>query len=474
MYIITVLLFSVVEFIGNFHPLLVHLPVGILLLAAVFQLLSRKEKYQSLSAAVNITLFLGMVSAIASCISGYLLSTAGDYDEELIFRHQWFGIALALISIAAWYLNRNNMQTAWVAGLMVLFIIITGHLGGSITHGSDYLSKAFTSEGSERNAEKRKPIPNVQEALVYQDIIKPILTSKCYKCHGPNKQKGKLRLDIPDFILKGGKGGKVIIGGNTDESELIKRILLARESDDHMPPLEQSQLSKTEMDLIHWWVSSGADFNKKVNALVQTEKIKPVLLSLQSEETGDELKPSDIPEKAVGEADPKVIQELQKRGIAVTPVAQNSNYLSANFVAIDSIAAKDLLLMEPLSRQLIWLKLGDSNMDDKKLESIAKFSSLIRLSLERTHVSDQGIQNLKNLSNLQYINLVRTRVTAKGLIQLSGLKELHQIFLYQTDLSGSDFAQLRKVFPKAIIDTGGYKVQFLESDTVELKSAKLR
>ncbi|MDP2337796.1 MAG: hypothetical protein Q8N05_15390, partial [Bacteroidota bacterium] len=183
MNIITVLLFNVVEFIGNFHPLLVHLPVGILLLAAVFQLLSRKEKYQSLSAAVNISVFLGMISAIASCISGYLLSNTGDYDEELIFRHQWFGIALALISIAAWYLTRNNKQAAWVPGLMVLLIVITGHLGGSITHGSDYLSKAFSSEGSETNTEKRKPIPNVQEALVYQDIIKPILTSKCYKCH---------------------------------------------------------------------------------------------------------------------------------------------------------------------------------------------------------------------------------------------------------------------------------------------------
>lgn len=474
MNIFLVLLFSPVDFAGSFHPLLVHLPIGILLLAALFQLLSQREKYQSLASAVSIILFIGMISAIASCISGYLLSTTGDYDELMIFNHQWLGIAMAIISVLAWYLNRNERQNTWITALLVFLIILTGHFGGSITHGSDYLTRAFSSDGSTLSEQKRKPIPNVQEAVVYQDIIKPILTSKCYKCHGPNKQKGKLRLDIPDFILKGGKGGQVIIAGKTEESELIKRILLAKESDDHMPPLEQPQLTKAETDLIHWWVGSGADFNKKVNALVQTEKIKPVLLSLQSEEKSESEKVSDIPVQTVAQADTKAIKDLQARGIALTPVAQNSNYLSANFVALDSITEKDLQLLKPLSKQLIWLKLGDSNLDNKKLELIAKLSSLTRLSLERTAVSDAGIGLLNSLSKLQYINLVGTRVTVKGLSLLNGLKELHHIFLYQTSLSSAGFGQLTKIFPKALIDTGGYKIQFLESDTVELKSAKLR
>lgn len=471
---IAIFLFSPVDFAGSFHPLLVHLPIGVLLLAALFQLLSQKEKYQSLAPAVSITLFIGMISAIASCISGYLLSTTGDYDEGLIFNHQWSGIALAVISIAAWYLNKNDRQNTRITVLMVFLIILTGHFGGSITHGSDYLTRAFSAEGSERSGQKRKPIPNVQEAIAYQDIIRPILTSKCYKCHGPDKQKGKLRLDIPDFILKGGKGGQVLIAGNTEESELIKRILLSKESDDHMPPIEQPQLSKMEMDLIHWWIGSGADFNKKVNELAQTEKIKPVLLSLQSEEKPEAEKISDIPEQEVAQADARLIQKLLERGIAVTAVAQNTNYLSANFVAVDSITDKDLQLLEPIKKQLIWLKLGDSDMDDAKLGSIAKLSSLSRLSLERTAVSDAGIELLNGLSKLTYLNLVGTHVTAKGLTKLRSLKELRRIFLYQTVISGAESSQLKKLFPKAVIDTGGYKLQFLESDTVELKSARLK
>ena len=454
--------------------MLVHLPIGVLLLAALFQFLSQKEKYQSLASAVSISLFIGMLSSIASCISGYLLSGTGDYDEGLIFNHQWSGIALAIISIVAWYLNWKGKQINWITALMLFLIVLTGHFGGSITHGSDYLTRAFSAEGSGQAEEKRKPIPNVQQAMAYQDVIKPILTSKCYKCHGPNKQKGKLRLDMPDFILKGGKGGKAIIAGNTDESELIKRILLSKESDDHMPPLEQPQLTKTELDLIHWWVSSGADFNKKVAELAQTEKIKPVLLSLQSEEKTETALISDIPEKSVGQADAKIVQELLARGVAVIPVALNSNYLSVNFVALDSITAKDLQLLEQLSKQVIWLKIGDSNLDDNSLKSIVKLSSLTRLSIERTAVSDAGITLLNGLPKLTYLNLVGTKITAKGLTQLKSLKDLRQIFLYQTAISGAEFSQLSKLFPKALIDTGGYKLQFLESDTVELKSARLK
>ena len=94
------------ELIGRFHPVLVHLPIGILLLAALFQLLSLKPKYPSLHAATSIALFWGMISAIVSCISGYLLSQSGDYDEELVNTHKWFGIATASVSLIAYLFNR--------------------------------------------------------------------------------------------------------------------------------------------------------------------------------------------------------------------------------------------------------------------------------------------------------------------------------------------------------------------------------
>jgi uncharacterized membrane protein/mono/diheme cytochrome c family protein len=468
---IIIFLLNISGFIAHFHPVLVHLPIGILLIAALFQLLSRKEKFHSLTVAVGIALFWGMISAIVSCISGFLLSRSDDYDESLISKHQWFGISVSVSSIIAYYLSKKNSKyTKWVTALMTLLIIITGHLGGSITHGSDYLTKAFSS-GYESNSEtKRKPIPDVQEAMAYADVIKPILETRCYGCHGPNKQKGKLRLDEPDFILKGGKDGKVIIAGKADESNLIERIFLPKENEDHMPPKEKAQLTKQDLDLLHWWVSSGADFNKKVNGLPQTNKIKPILLALQSGDIKEEIHLSDIPEKKVKEANEAAVKRLKDRGVAIIPVVQNSNYLSANFVAVDSVTENDLQLLEQLKKQLLWIKLGGKKISDQNLAAISKLSSLTRLHLERTGVTDNGIATIKSLSQLQYLNLVGTAVTAKGMEELKELKNLKQIFIYQTGITSNEWMSLKKIFPATQIDTGGYKVPILVSDTTEKKA----
>src|SRR5450432_2756148 len=92
------------ELIGHLHPVLVHLPIGILLLDCFFQLISVREKYSNLQHAISITLFWGMISAVASCITGYILSNSGDYDEELVGRHQWFGISVAAVSVVYYLL----------------------------------------------------------------------------------------------------------------------------------------------------------------------------------------------------------------------------------------------------------------------------------------------------------------------------------------------------------------------------------
>jgi mono/diheme cytochrome c family protein/uncharacterized membrane protein len=469
--IITSLL-GITDFIGRFHPLLVHLPIGILLLSGLFLFLSAREKYASLKSAVTVSLFLGMLSAIASCISGFILSNSDDYDASMIAKHQWFGIATAIVSIVAYYLAKKNIkQLKWAMLVMVLLIIITGHLGGSITHGSDYLTKAFSSGGESGGDIKRKPIADIQNAVVYSDMIQPILEARCYGCHGPNKQKGKLRLDEPDRILKGGEDGKVIITGKPGESDLIERILLSKEDDDHMPPKEKPQLSKQDIDLLHWWVSNGADFNKKVSEFTQTEIIKPVLLALQTGDMVSENNLSDIPVKEIGKADEKIIAKLKERGVAVSQIAVNSNYLSVNFVAVDSVTENDLELLQSIKKQLVWLKLGNSSISDKDLSSISKLTSLTRLYLERTAVTDKSLEQLKELTELHYLNLSGTKISDAGLEKLKELKKLKQIYLYQTTIKGNEWTQLKQNFPDTKIDTGGYIVPLLASDTIELKEA---
>ena len=462
------------EFFGHFHVVLVHLPIGILLLACVFQWLERRPKFSSLHVATNIALLIGMICAILSALTGYLLSFSGDYDEGLVITHQWFGISVAAVSIAMFYFHSKaaSFKTqVSISILLFVLIIITGHLGGSLTHGSDYLTKSWSLTSD--TVAQRKPIPNVQEAMVYSDVIQPILQTKCYSCHGKNKQKGKLRMDDSLRLMKGGKDGPVIIPGNAEKSEMAKRISLPREDDDHMPPKEKPQPTEQEIALIHWWIKSGASFDKKVKQLDQPEELKPALLALQNVQEKKIIVP-DIPAKPVVKANDEAIKKLKDIGAVVDPVAQNTNYLSANFVTVTNPGDREIQLLLPLKEQLIELKLSGASITDSALLVIAQFKNLMRLQLDHTKITDKGLANLVALENLRYLNLVGTAVTEKGVMQLKDLKNLRSIYLYQTGVKKSEWKDLKKAFPKTLIDSGGYTVPFLPTDTIEVKPPKTK
>lgn len=462
-----------IEFLGHFHPLLVHLPIGILLVALLLQWLSRKKKYEVFQEAVPVTLLVGAIAGLFSCITGYLLSISDDYNKNIASWHMWMGIATTLAAFVLYAKEKNNRfkvnKTLLSVSLLVL-IALTGHLGGSLTHGSDYLSKPFKNIFSDDTAESViiKPIANVQEAQVYTDVIQPIFKTKCYSCHGPNKQKGKLRMDDSLRLMKGGKDGVVIEPGNADASELIKRMLLPDYDDDHMPPKEKPQPTKEQLALIHWWISNGAAFDKKVNQLPQDDKIKPILTALQN--VSPEIKTtSDLPSLPVEPADANVIAQLKEKNILVLPVALNSNYVTVSFINDTTIDNNDLQLITKLSKQLVSLKLSGTNIDDEGLKLVAQCNNLIKLFLDGTHVTDNGLKDLAALANLRYLNLVDTKVSAQGIRQLKTLPKLASVYLYKTLVTKQDWDGLQQAFPKTRLDSGGYIVPTLVTDTTTVK-----
>ena len=468
------MLLNITEFLGRFHPLIVHLPVGILLIALLLQYLSGKEKYASLNASVNIVLLIGMISAFASCITGYLLSMSGEYDDTTVSWHMWMGIGVAVVS-ALMYVKRVNKQfgTAYKImsiGLLVL-IFVTGHLGGSLTHGSDYLTSALF-ENSESTKFKRKPIPDVQQAMVYADIVEPVLHEKCYSCHGSTKQKGKLRMDNQELLMKGGKDGIIIKPGKAEESEMIKRLLLPVDDEHHMAPKEKPQLTEKEIDVLKWWIASGAPFDKKVNQLAQTDKIRPVLLSFQN--AGDEegegtVADKDVPAQPVDKADDKAVAALKQRGALVIPIAQNSNYLEVSFLEDSTITDKDMQLLVPVQKQIFSLKLQRTSVTDAALANLDKCDRLVRLNISHTAITDKGLASISKMSNLKYINLVATNVTAAGIMQLQSIKTLKKIYLFQTHINKADWPHLKETFKNVQLDSGGYTVPTLAFDTTEVK-----
>jgi mono/diheme cytochrome c family protein len=119
-------------------------------------------------------------------------------------------------------------------------------------------------------AEKKKPAVDVSKLppasdkkdLTYANDIKPIFEKSCIKCHGAEKQKGKLRLDSLQAVLKGGEDGQVIEPGKSAESMLVHNVAMVGDEDLYMPPPDNKDkippLTKEQIGLIRAWIDQGA------------------------------------------------------------------------------------------------------------------------------------------------------------------------------------------------------------------------
>jgi hypothetical protein len=345
-------------------------------------------------------------------------------------------------------------------------VSLTGHLGGSITHGEGYLL-SFDSESAQESPPKFKVLSANQAdtSIYYADVIEPILRSRCYSCHSASKQKGQLRLDRPEFVIKGGKHGEIINTVIADSSELFKRLMLPLEDEHHMPPNEKAQLSSAEIALIKAWLEEGASFENRIGTYKQVSKIKGYLNSVISQTVNKPL----IPEQPVVEADQKAVSALRSIGVLVIPVGAETNYLSVSFINARSAADKDLALLLPLKNQVIWLNLGRTNITGEGLKTIGQLSNLTHLNLEHTKIDDSSITQLGQLKRLTSLNLVGNNVSDAGLANLGQLTGLEKVYLYQTQVTGEGVSRLSNERPRLEIDTGGYQMPKLVTDTLIFK-----
>ena len=106
------------------------------------------------------------------------------------------------------------------------------------------------------------PPASDQKDVSYVKDIKPIFDHSCTKCHGPEKQKGKLRLDTLPAALKGGEDGKVIQPGDSANSVLVHNVAHIGDEDEYMPPPDNKDkippLTKEQIGLIRAWIDQGA------------------------------------------------------------------------------------------------------------------------------------------------------------------------------------------------------------------------
>jgi mono/diheme cytochrome c family protein len=106
------------------------------------------------------------------------------------------------------------------------------------------------------------PPPSDKKGVTYAADIKPIFDKSCVSCHGPDKQKAKLRLDSLEATLKGGADGNVIEPGNSAKSILVHNVGQIGDEEEWMPPPDNKEkipsLTKEQVALIRAWIDQGA------------------------------------------------------------------------------------------------------------------------------------------------------------------------------------------------------------------------
>jgi len=264
------------NFLGRLHPLAVHFPVSLLVVATILELFTLKKFNSALRPALNILVATGVVTSILSVILGLLLAGNGDYGEDSLNLHQWTGIATAILgTVSLLFLigiikkKRHNLIRPYRAIIFVtgIGVCVAGHFGAALTHGSDYLSQTLpwsddyeaapVNDFNFASYQEDSVKLNAQEEIKLNVQVRSILAHNCYKCHGSEKVKGELRLDSKQMAFKGGENGTVITPGDPENSELYKRISLPSNHKDVMPA-KGKKLSEGDIELLKFWISKGA------------------------------------------------------------------------------------------------------------------------------------------------------------------------------------------------------------------------
>ncbi|MDB6123958.1 MAG: hypothetical protein JWQ71_2951 [Pedosphaera sp.] len=118
-----------------------------------------------------------------------------------------------------------------------------------------------SAEDKKLDASKLPPASDKKE-VTYAADIKPMLEKSCFKCHGAEKQKSKLRLDSLDAVIKGGDNGPDIVAGKVDKSPLVFAVAhVGDDEEEFMPPAKSKdtpKLTAAQIGLIRAWVEQGA------------------------------------------------------------------------------------------------------------------------------------------------------------------------------------------------------------------------
>jgi len=425
------------HWIGRFHPVLMHLPIGMTLLVFLLWIFRKSSEDTMLTGSFYPSLLgLTALSAAGTAILGLFLSRGQDYEAVLLAQHLWGGVGLSFFSWLSYHAFTEwpRWKTWWtpiqVSGLSLL--LFTGHMGGSLTHGSDYLAWPRQSEPVAKG-------PVDGSATYFQVAIRPVLEKKCVACHNRNKAKGDLIL--ASLPARSGQVWEQEKPGGDWLRELAVRIDLPVTDKKHMPPRGKNPLEPNEIERLRHWVAAGGNVHESLDAI---GKSHPLYADRQRLVTaGKETKVY-----AFSPLSESRVSKLSDAFTVVQPLASGSPALRADFFIGTSFEVAKLDRLAAAREQLVSLNLGRMPLGDGDLNRLSVFRRLEKLSLNQTRITDMGIPRLKQLPKLEVLSLSGTAITTAAIPVLASFPALREVFLWNTAITEREFRVISRKYKK--------------------------
>ena len=440
--------------IGRFHPLIVHLPIGFIVLGILIEL--NKKKLEWSNDALKFIFFWASITGIFSTISGFFQYQNGGYLWETVQNHFIAGVLTIILSFSFYLkLIENSIFKSIPRKLFTIansvILILTGHLGGNITHGEKHLVEPINNliGINEEETLTVKYYEDFKDKPLFSSVIQPIIDQKCVKCHNSKKSNGKLRMHNTKEFMKGGKSGSIINNDTPEISEMYIRIHLPKEEKKHMPPKSVKQLTRQEISLISIWIEDGSSFEKSIKDFKLEENIINYFFDTE--------KPF-FPRGKVTAPDEELIRKIRENKIIINPLNKNSNFLKVSSINNLDFNNDDISLLSDIKKNVVSLDLSDSKITDSIFSQLKYFANLTVLKLNNTTITGKKINQLVELKNLKRIYLVNTNFKDEYINVLTQFRSLQNVYLYNERNISQNINRNSK-FDNKIFEFGFYSLE---------------
>ena len=428
-------------FLGRFHPLLVHLPIGFLILAILIEIYCSIFRIRINQSIINFTWFVAFFSSVLTTILGLLIAETGHYIDENLFMHKIFGLSLTGITFISWFLRLSIFSNLFSSSLktlsnviIVVLLTLTGHYGGNLTHGETYLVDYAPEQIKELVVNKNKNIElEIDSVKIYNDLIQPIFNQKCVSCHNKEISRGNLNMDSYSNLLKGGSSGNPINKSDPRKSLLIKRITMPTSELKYMPP-DGEPVSFDEIKTLIWWINNFDKSNENLASLKVEDDIKESLEILYSLN----FKEKQWFEKIVVEKlDESLIQNIDNTTFQIKYISDDKKFLSVKYLKKNA-SINDIEKLQKISSNITYLTAKSSNLSNDIIKSISNFKNIVKLEIQDNNIDDESIEILQSLNNLEILNIHNTKITNRAIESLKNFKNLKRAYVWGTSISKNE------------------------------------